>query len=109
MKTTWRKLDNIISKALQEEGLSGEDIEFLLGLKKAEQINKLFATAKSLRRKYFGNKIFTYGFIYASTYCRNDCSFCFFRRSNTLPWEKIRRFSIAPEPDSTAWSIWPNL
>jgi methylornithine synthase len=83
MKTTWRKLDNIISKALQEEGLSGEDIEFLLGLKKAEQINKLFATAKSLRRKYFGNKIFTYGFIYASTYCRNDCSFCFFRRSNS--------------------------
>jgi methylornithine synthase len=24
-----------------------------------------------------------YGFIYASTYCRNDCSFCLFRRSNS--------------------------
>jgi len=83
MKTTRRKLENILSKALQEDHLSTEDIVFLLGLNNAEQINKLFAAAKSLRRKYFGNKIFTYGFIYASTYCRNDCSFCFFRRSNS--------------------------
>jgi methylornithine synthase len=36
-----------------------------------------------MRQKYFDNKIFLYGFIYASTYCRNDCSFCLFRRSNS--------------------------
>jgi methylornithine synthase len=83
MKTTRRKLENILSKARQEDQLSSDDIVFLLGLNKAEQMKKLFATAKSLRLKYFGNKIFTYGFIYASTYCRNDCSFCFFRRSNS--------------------------
>ena len=83
MKPTQRKLENILSTSLQEDRLSAEDIEFLLGLNKAEQIHKLFATAKSLRLKYFGNKIFTYGFIYASTYCRNDCRFCFFRRSNS--------------------------
>jgi methylornithine synthase len=83
MKPTWRKLENILTKALREDPLSAEDIVFLLGLEEAEQINKLFASAKSLRRKYFGNKIFTYGFIYASTYCRNDCNFCFFRRSNS--------------------------
>ena len=83
MKKNWNRLDNILAKAQQEERLLTEDIVFLLSLKDAEQINKLFTTAKSLRRKYFGNKIFTYGFIYASTYCRNDCSFCFFRRSNS--------------------------
>jgi len=83
MKKNWNKLENILAKARQEERLPTEDIVFLLGLNKAEQINKLFAVARSLRRKYFGNKIFTYGFIYASTYCRNDCRFCFFRRSNS--------------------------
>jgi methylornithine synthase len=99
MKPTWRKLENILSKALQEEQLSGEDMVFLLGLKKAEQIDTLFATAKSLRRKYFGNKIFTYGFIYASTYCRNDCRFCFFRRSN-LDSQRYRK--AKPEIIATA-------
>jgi methylornithine synthase len=83
MKPTWRKLENILSKALQEDRLSTEDIVFLLDLDKSEQLNRLFAAAKSLRCKYFGTKIFTYGFIYASTYCRNDCNFCFFRRSNS--------------------------
>jgi methylornithine synthase len=83
MKNNWNTLENILAKAQQEDRLFPEDIVFLLGLNKSEQINKLFAAAKSLRRKYFGNKIFTYGFIYASTYCRNDCRFCFFRRSNS--------------------------
>jgi methylornithine synthase len=67
MKHNRHKLENILAKALQEEHLSTEDIVFLMDLNKVEQINKLFETAKSLRRKYFGNKIFTYGFIYAST------------------------------------------
>jgi len=83
MKEKKRKLDNIISKALREEKLSTEEIVFLLRLNKVDQMDKLFAAAKSLRERYFSNKIFMYGFIYTSTYCRNDCSFCFFRRSNS--------------------------
>jgi methylornithine synthase len=94
MKTSWQKLETILSKARQEDQLSTEDIVFLLGLNKADQMNKLFATAKSLRQKYFENKIFTYGFIYASTYCRNDCRFCFFRRSNS---ESQRYRKATPE------------
>ena len=99
MKKNRNKLENILAKALQEEQLSTEDIVFLLGLNKAERINKLFATAKSLRLKYFENKIFTYGFIYASTYCRNDCSFCFFRRSNS---DSQRYRKAKPEIIATA-------
>ena len=99
MKKNTNKLENILSKALQEEPLSGEDMVFLLNLKNAEQINTLFATAKSLRSKYFGNKIFTYGFIYASTYCRNDCRFCFFRRSNS---DSQRYRKAKPEIIATA-------
>ncbi len=82
MKDKKRTLETILSKALREENLSADDIVFLLRLKEEDQVNKVFATAKTLRERYFGNKIFMYGFIYTSTYCRNDCSFCFFRRSN---------------------------
>ena len=83
MKETQYKLEAILSKALQEEKLSTKDIIYLLRLNDADEINRLFATAKSLRYKHFGTKIFLYGFIYASTYCRNDCRFCFFRKSNS--------------------------
>lgn len=99
MKKTQHKLEPILSKAKQGETPSTEDIVFLLSLDRSDQINKLFATAKSLRLKYFGNKIFTYGFIYASTYCRNDCSFCFFRRSNS---DSQRYRKAKPEIIATA-------
>jgi len=76
------RLETILSNALQEQKLCRQDIVSLLSLEQEAQKAKLFAAAKSLRRKYFGDLIFMYGFIYASTYCRNDCRFCYFRRSN---------------------------
>jgi methylornithine synthase len=82
MKQSQLKLENILSKALREENLSADDIVFVLRLKEEDPVNKVFAAAKTLRQRHFGNKIFMYGFIYTSTYCRNDCRFCFFRRSN---------------------------
>ena len=83
MTTDPNKLSSILAKAKEGGILSKKDINFLLGLKDNEQIDRLFQAARHLRRKHFGNTIFLYGFIYASTYCRNDCRFCFFRRSNT--------------------------
>jgi methylornithine synthase len=83
MNGTQQKLEAILSKVKQGETPSAEDIVFLLGLDNSDDINKLFAAAKSLREKHFGDKIFLCGFIYASTYCRNDCRFCYFRRSNS--------------------------
>ena len=76
------KLDATLARAKEGGVLSERDIRFLLKLEDDEQIDRLFQTACHLRRKHFGNEIFLYGFIYASTYCRNDCRFCFFRRSN---------------------------
>lgn len=83
MTTDPDKLDATLAKAKEGAILSKKDIIFLLGLKDNEQIERLFQAARHLRRQHFGNAVFLYGFIYASTYCRNDCRFCFFRRSNT--------------------------
>lgn len=43
---------------------------------------ELCAAARELRRRHFGDGIFLYGFLYASTFCGNDCLFCYYRRSN---------------------------
>ena len=82
---TGLNFEALLSRIKAEETLSTAEITFLLNLQDEDQIRALFQEARDLRQNYFGNKIFIYGFIYASTYCRNDCRFCLFRRSNLQP------------------------
>ena len=77
------KLAGILEKADREEILAREEIAFLLRLKQRSQINDLFQAARVLRHRYFGENVFLYGFIYISTYCRNNCNFCYYRRANS--------------------------
>jgi methylornithine synthase len=87
----------LIASLKAEEDLSKAEITFLLNLEDDDQIEVLFQEARKVRQNYFGNKIFMYGFIYASTYCRNDCSFCLFRRSNlqTKRYRKSKQEIVA--------------
>ena len=78
------KLENVLQKAYDRQCLSKEETIFLLSLEEEEETNQLFHVARSLRQRYFGDKIFLYGFIYFSTYCRNQCAFCIYRASNSL-------------------------
>jgi methylornithine synthase len=76
--------DAILRRVREDQPLTDKDCLSLLELTDEEQIAALFETARHLRSKHFGNRIFLYGFVYTSTFCRNDCRFCFFRRSNTV-------------------------
>jgi methylornithine synthase len=96
---TDQRLNEILAKAENEAALSTKELAFLLGLKERSRKEFLFKTARELRRKYFGDKIFLYGFIYTSTFCRNDCCFCYYRKSN----KRGRRYrKTDPEIISTA-------
>jgi methylornithine synthase len=44
----------------------------------------LFEKARRVRQDVFGDKIFLYGFVYFSTYCRNNCNFCYYRKDNAI-------------------------
>lgn len=48
------------------------------------RIEELFAEARKAREQYFGKKIFMSGFVYFTTWCRNDCTFCYYRISNDI-------------------------
>ena len=87
------KLNHIIDKALDEEQLNPGEIEYLLSLEDRGDQERLFAAACKVRSKYFGDKIFAYGFVYFSTFCQNDCKFCFYRNSNP----KSPRYRKDPE------------
>lgn len=70
-----------LRKARKHEALSKEELLLLLDAQ-GEQCGSLYETARALREEAFGNKVFAYGFVYFSTYCRNNCTFCFYRSDN---------------------------
>lgn len=90
MNDSQNKLDRILAKAADEQRLDGEEILFLLELREKSWIDAVIEAAGELRSRHFGNRVFLYGFLYVSTYCRNSCHFCYYRRNNERP-ERYRR------------------
>ena len=78
------RIENVVHRARRGQRIFPDEIRLLLSLKDRGQSEILFQTARSVRDSYFGAAIFFYGFIYFSTYCKNNCSFCFFRGTNQL-------------------------
>jgi len=75
-------LEVILDKACRKDFLSKEEIIFLLSKREDEDVNRIFHAARKMRKMYFDDKIFLYGFVYFSTYCRNNCTFCLYRKAN---------------------------
>ena len=96
------KLKEILEKATQEERLDREEIVFLLGLRQNSEVDALFKAAREVRFRHFGNRVFLYGFIYISTFCRNQCNFCYYRSTNALP---VRYRRVASEIIQAAQSL----
>ncbi len=85
MTLSTHHLKNLLSDVQHGRRLNTSDTVQLLSLDNEDALEMLFETARNIRKENFGNKIFTYGFAYTSTFCRNDCTFCYFRRSNKRP------------------------
>ena len=76
-------IDKILDKCENGEQLTDFEIKILLNDK--DNAEKIYSTARKIRGKYFGNKVFLYGFVYFSTFCKNECTFCYYRRENKEP------------------------
>jgi methylornithine synthase len=82
-----------LEKVMGGDELSLEEICSLLSVRDPVLLDELFQAARATRERNFGDSVFCYGFVYFSTHCRNDCSFCFYRRSN----QKITRYRKTDE------------
>ena len=78
------KLENLGEKIIGGLQLSDEDLRFLLSLKSEEKLEQLYSAALKVRNHYFGNRVFLNCFIYFSTYCKNQCSFCYYNCNNEI-------------------------
>ena len=73
-----------MDSCFERETLTRERIISILTQKDKEKDQSLFEAARKAREKVFGNRIFLYGFVYFSTWCRNNCNFCYYRRENDI-------------------------
>lgn len=78
-------VSELIRRAERKEKLNPEEITAIMSAEDAGIIEELYSAAGRVRDRHFGKKVFTYGFVYFSTYCRNNCAFCYYRRTNDLP------------------------
>ena len=76
-------ISDIISKAEKGYTIGSKEIYELMSITDKDQLEELYAAARRVRNRNFGKKIYTYGFVYFSTHCKNNCTFCYYRRSNT--------------------------
>ena len=63
---------------------SKEELLRIMASDDPEILQALFSQARKIRKEVQGNKIFAYGFVYFTTYCRNNCNFCYYRNSNKI-------------------------
>jgi methylornithine synthase len=78
----WRRLNDILTRAIQGFSPSRQETIQLLSLIDSNSIQRVMSAAQKVRAQHFGDQLFLYGFIYLSTYCRNHCAFCFYRKTN---------------------------
>jgi methylornithine synthase len=74
----------VIQKAREGQPLNNEEVLALLNAKEGGEAEALYSSAREIRNERYGNKIFPYGFVYFSTWCRNNCNFCYYRRDNDI-------------------------
>lgn len=86
----------VISKSLDKQALTVEETAILLAAGN-ELTEEIFAAARQLKEKIYGNRIVLFAPLYIGNKCVNDCVYCAFRSSNreeirrTLDMEEIRR------------------
>ncbi|MDR0768213.1 MAG: methylornithine synthase PylB [Methanosarcinales archaeon] len=81
-------IDDIISK----KPLTDDMIREMLSITDRDSLKKMSDAAVFVKNQYFGNSIYLYSFVYFSTYCKNQCSFCYYNSKN-----KIDRYRVTPE------------
>ena len=81
MEPAARDVRDLCRRALAGDLLGEPDLARLLAAH-GEAAEAVFAAARAARARSFGDAVCLYGFVYFSTFCRNECTFCFYRAGN---------------------------
>lgn len=75
-------MKQLIDKLLEECQLKKD--EWITLITEQKDGAYLFEKATEVRKKYYGNAVYTRGLIEFTNYCRNNCNYCGIRRDNKM-------------------------
>jgi 2-iminoacetate synthase len=91
------RVDEILVKASECNGLDFDDVAALAAITGKTHLERLFATARSVKEHIYGKRLVLFSPLYISNLCANECLYCAFRANNTaikrraLTQEEIKR------------------
>ena len=94
-------IESILAKAAACRGLSHREAAVLLEADAPDVQQKMFALARDIKQRFYGNRIVMFAPLYLSNYCVNGCVYCPYHARNKnirrrkLTQEEIRREVIA--------------
>lgn len=91
-------VQEILKKAGECKGLTHREALILLDCELPEEKEAIFALAREIKQKFYGNRIVMFAPLYLSNYCINGCVYCPYHRQNTtIPRKKLTQEEIKKE------------
>ena len=78
------ELKALLDKALSLQALTMQETATLLRADKPEQIKQIFAAARQVKEKVYGDRVVLTAPLHISNYCDSECQYCAFRHGNTV-------------------------
>lgn len=78
----------VLAKARALGGLDDAEMAVLMGVSDPELLAELYAAAREVKERIYGNRLVLFAPLYISNLCCNECSYCAFRARNR---ELVRR------------------
>lgn len=100
-KDNFALIASILEKAESCRGLTHREASVLLACDSPEWNNKIFALAKKIKQRIYGNRIVFFAPLYLSNYCINSCVYCPYHAKNKhicrkkLTQEEVKAETIA--------------
>ena len=89
---------NIIEKARACKGITHREAAVLLECTDADLIEQMYALAREIKHKFYGNRIVMFAPLYLSNYCVNGCVYCPYHAKNkTIHRKKLSQEEIRAE------------
>ena len=91
-------IESILQKASTYKGLTHREAAVLLECDDPELLEKIYALAKEIKQRLYGNRIVMFAPLYLSNYCVNGCVYCPYKAKNkTIARKKLSQQEIEKE------------
>ena len=92
------RVEEILAKAALCKGLTHREAAILLDCDDPVLEEKIYALAREIKHKFYGNRIVLFAPLYLSNYCINGCVYCPYHAKNrSIPRKKLSQAEIEAE------------